>query len=609
MRPCKYSDFAILSRSGKDRFSAYYDALKELGIDSVLDKSGGDFLKSREMLLVLSLLKTVNNPYDDVALCAALLSPVFLFTAEDLASIRAKNKREELYISVKRAAENGNEKCIAFLQKLSEMRSLAAGQSVDGLLSVIYDRYGIYHLVGALSGGEERMNNLDIFRVYARQFEESGYRGLGEFLRFIKKLQSNSKKLVGAQSLSENKNAVQIMTVHKSKGLEFPICIIANSTRAFNFDSTEIALLDKEYGFSCRINDSERAVRYAPLSFKACSAAKRQKLIAEEMRLLYVALTRAKEKIIIPIVRTSLDDFIIDAVYRDTIGYGAAAVMEYKSWAQWLMFACANTKAMSEAFANSIISGENITAGNFSVFFADDTQQTEQLIESKTFKANEQIVEKIKKLSEFSYKYSLQSQISSKLSVSEISKGQGEVFDFESKPDFMHSEQMTGAQRGTALHTFMQFADYNKASENPEKELDRMVSEGFITDKQRSVIETDKLKAFFSSPLCSRLLSADAFLREYKFMTGIDSVEFGGIRDANDTVILQGVADCVIVEGKYATIVDYKTDYVKSEAELIERYSMQLSLYKEAIEKLLGLEIKECIIYSFCLEKEIKLDT
>ena len=168
---------------------------------------------------------------------------------------------------------------------------------------------------------------------------------------------------------------------------------------------------------------------------------------------------------------------------------------------------------------------------------------------------------------------------------------------------------MTGAQRGTALHTFMQFADYKKAREDIKTELERIESLGHITKRQRAVIDEKKLEAFFASKLCDRILNCDALLREYKFMTGLDSSQFGGTEGAGDTVILQGVADCVIIEGDKATIIDYKTDYVKAESELIERYAMQLALYKGAIEKLLDMHIKECLIYSFCLGKVISVNT
>ncbi|MBE6788070.1 MAG: helicase-exonuclease AddAB subunit AddA [Ruminococcaceae bacterium] len=610
MRPCRYGDFCILARSGKDRFSAYYEALKNLNIDAVLDKSGGDFLESREMLMVLSLLKAINNPYDDVSLCAALISPVFLFTPQDLAEIRADNKKEELYISVKKAAEAGNKKCIRFLEGLEHLRNLSAAQSVDGLLSVLYNRYGIYHLVGAMSGGEDRMNNLDIFRFYARQFEANGYKGLSQFLKFIEKTRKNNSKLSGAQGLNENRNAVSIMTVHKSKGLEFPICILANSLKNFNTsDSTDTTLINKKTGFSCRINDLEKSVRYSPVSYKAGKASIEAAQIAEEMRLLYVAMTRAKEKLIIPIVRTSIDDFVLDAVINRRVDKNAATVLNMNNWAQWIMYSCANSSELKRAFSELVIDGYSAENQNFNVMFAPDPEEIKEQEKSRTAKANEQIVSAVKGLSEFNYPYAAQTRLSSKFSVSELTKGQGEVYDFESKPDFMHSQQMTGAQRGTALHTFMQFADYKKAIENINAELDRMVNEGFVTEHQRSVIDEDKLSGFFASSMCKRILSADAVLREYKFMTGVDSSQFGGAAAANDTVILQGVADCVIIEGDKATVIDYKTDYVKDESELLERYSMQLAMYRGAIEKLIGLPVKECLIYSFCLGKEIAVKT
>jgi len=609
MRRCRYSDFCILSRSDAGRFSAYYEALKNLGIDAVLDKSGGDFLESREMLLVLSLLKAVNNPYDDISLCAAMLSPIFLFTPEDLAQIRT-DKKDELYISVKKAAENGNAKCSRFLESLKHLSRLAAGQSVDGLLSVLYNRYGIYHLVGAMSGGEDRMNNLDIFRFYARHFEANGYKGLGEFLRFIDKTRQNSNKLRGAEGFGENRNAVQIMTTHKSKGLEFPICILANSIKGFNrIDTAANTLLSKDTGFACRINDLKKSVRYSPVSYKAAKLSLEQKQIAEEMRLLYVAMTRAREKLIIPIVRSSIDKMLIEAVVSRQIECAPAAVLECESWAQWILYACAKSRNLKEAFLEFAVNGECCDDTNFDIRFAPDPQQPEETKDTVRSKSNPELIEKIRKLSAYTYPYSEQTTIASKFSVSELSKAQGEVYDFETKPDFMHEQSMSGAQRGTALHTFMQFADYKKAYENIEDELERVFKLGLITERQRSVIDTQRLKTFFSSPLCSRILNADAVFREYKFMTGVDSVQFGGNAAAGDSVVLQGVADCVIVEGDSATIIDYKTDYVKTETELTERYSMQLSMYRQAIAKLLGIEVKECLIYSFCLNKQISVKT
>lgn len=612
MRPCRYSDFCILSRADSGRFSAYSDALKVLGIDVVVDKSGADFLESRELLMTISILKAIDNPYDDIALCSAMMSPIFLFTPSDLAEIRVNKdaRNAELYTSVKNAAEAGNQKCQEFLDKLAQLRRLSAGQSVDSLLSVLYDRYGIYWLVGALSGGEERMNNLDLLRYYARHFESSGYRGLGQFLRFLDKTKSNKDKLKGSQGLSENHNAVKIMTAHKSKGLEFPICILANTVKPFyQRDTISNTLLCKEIGFACRINDTERSVRYSTVAHKVARLLIEERQLAEEMRLLYVSMTRAKEKLILPIVHSNIEKLLNDALISREIDNDPAAVLDCTSWAQWFIYACVKSPAMRDALLEFAVNGEYTDCAKFEVKFADVAGEHQESEQKSKAAANDEIISLIRGAASFKYPYTEQTSIASKFSVSEISKSSGEVYDFESTPDFMLENSMTGAQRGTALHTFMQFADYQRAREDIKAELVRIESLGHITKRQHAIIDEKKLEAFFTSELCDRILNCDAALREYKFMTGLDSAQFGGTESAGDTVILQGVADCVIIEGGAATIIDYKTDFVKAESELVERYATQLALYKGAIKKLLDMPVKECLIYSFCLGKEISVDT
>ena len=612
MRACRYGDFCILSRADSGRFSAYSEALERLGIDVVVDKSNSDFLESREMLMTLSILKAIDNPYDDVSLCSAMMSPVFLFAPSDLAEIRKdKDARKlELYTSVKNKANAGNQKCIEFLKKLAELRKLAAGQSVDELLSALYDRFGIYWILGAQNGGEERMNNLDMLRYYARHFEKNGYRGLGQFLRFIEKTQSNKDKLKGAVSLSENQNAVKIMTAHKSKGLEFPICILANTIKPFyQRDTISNTLISKDLGFACRINDVEKSVRYSTVAHKVSRLVIEEKQLAEEMRLLYVSMTRAKEKLILPIVNSNIEKLLTTALVSRQLDNDPAAVLNCNSWAQWIVLACVKSPSMRDAMLEFAVNGEYSDRVSFEVKLPDEPEDFAEKMMEQSAEPNNELVESIRKAAEFKYPYLEQTGIANKFSVSEISKSSDNVYDFDTTPDFMFENSMTGAQRGTALHTFMQFADFERARKNIPAELGRIESLGHITKRQREVIDEKKLKAFFESRICDRILKSDAALREYKFMTGIDSVQFGGTEGASDTVMLQGVADCVIIEGGEATIIDYKTDFVKEEAELIERYAMQLSLYKQAIEKLLALPIRECIIYSFCLGKEIVVDT
>ena len=238
-------------------------------------------------------------------------------------------------------------------------------------------------------------------------------------------------------------------------------------------------------------------------------------------------------------------------------------------------------------------------------------KQNEQIEETiERVPSDSELIENLRENARFTYPFKAQSSIPSKFSVSELSKGADEgVFDFDTLPDFMSEQGMGGAERGTALHTFMQFANFENARKDIEAELNSVRDKGHITDRQRSAVEVSRLKTFFASELCSRILAADAVFREYKFMTGVDSSQFGGERRAEDSVVLQGIADCVIIEGGTATIIDYKTDFVKTENELVERYSMQLAIYSGAIQKLLGIPVKECLIYSFCLGKQISVPT
>lgn len=613
-RPCNYGDFSILVRSDGGRIAAYAEALENLGIPSKIGGGDENFFETREILLVLSILKAVNNPYDDVALCAAMISPLFLFSPADLAELKSgENRKKSLFDAVKAMEKDGDKKCIEFMKSLRSLQRLSCAQSVDSLLCRLYEKYGLYHMVGAMNDGQTRMDNLDALRRYSRQFEKNGYKGLSDFLRYLDRIQNSDVKLEAGESGGEKNNAVSIMTIHKSKGLEFPICFIANTSARFNTDDlTRHVIINKELGFASVITDDKNAVSYSPLSYRALQLEAEQSLIAEEMRVLYVALTRAKEKLIIPIVRSDIGRALSRAADDAEFEKNTYSIYKNKSFSKWLLMSTAKGLSMKEAYNafDCDCDCSNKDCG-FSVKIV--SQIEEKGSEEETIQrvpSDSEIISKLRECARFEYPYESQSSIPGKFSVSELSKGEEDgVFDFETKPDFMHEESMSGAARGTALHTFMQFANFENAKKDIESELTAVCEKGHISEKQREVIEISRLEKFFNSRLCDRILSADAVFREYKFMTGVDSSQFGGEKIAGDIVVLQGIADCVIIEGDKATVIDYKTDFVKAESELIERYGMQLAIYRGAIEKLLGIPVKECLIYSFCLGKEIKVET
>ncbi len=611
-RPCNYGDFCILARADSGRFSVYSAALDALNIDNVVEKDGESFLQSREMLMIRAILKSINNPFDDIALCGAMISPAFLFTPTDLAEIRTGRKQhnKSLFAAVKEYAQEGNVKCIEFIDKLRQLQRLASGQSVDSLLCHIYNNFGLYNMIGAMSGGETRTQNLDTFRYYARRFEQNGHRGLGEFIKFVERSEKNEdkNKLKAADTLQENLSAVKITTIHKSKGLEFPICILANSLKSFY--KKEIysgTIINKKLGIGVKIKDSKRAVSYAPLFYRTVKRLCDRDIIGEEMRVLYVALTRAKENLTIPFVRSNMGAFLDGCAVESELSELSYGIQNSKNYASWIMLSAIKSgsmKSVCQSFCQADFQFNSST--EFDARIVDDISAFEAVEEIKRVPVDEKIVEKLKVLSGFKYPYEAQSKIASHYSVSEIAKGtEGDTFNFDTRPEFMYNDKMTGAMRGTALHTFMQFANFKNAMQDINSELENSVKMGYISQKQCDVIDREKLNTFFNSPLCKRIMSADEILREYKFTSGVNSASFGGIAPANDIVLIQGVADIVIVEGDKATVIDYKTDYVKTDKELVDRYSAQLSVYCTAIQKLLNKRIDECIIYSFSLGKEI----
>lgn len=612
LRPCRYGDFCIMLRADKGRFDIFSKALSDLEIESVRENKDGGFLDAREILMLRSVLKTINNPYDDVSLGAAMLSPIFAFSPNDLAVIRADNKyKKSLFDAVKDSANEGNQKAENFIAALRNLQRLAACQSVDNLLSYIYNRHGFYNMVAAMNGGEIRTANLDLMRYYSRTFEQNGYRGLSEFTRFIEKLCDNKKDFKKASAEGENLNAVKIMTIHKSKGLEFPICILSKSAMDLREDNRSPSILNKDFGFAVKIRDSASSIVYKPFSFRFLKFIEKQKMIEESMRLLYVALTRAKEKLIIPVVKKNIAASIDEAILNSSDDKMVSSVKTSLSFLDWILLSTVKSKALTGVC--SAFSEEEYTVNDYNGFSAEIIRDEEGLEaeekEQDEISADPTLVKCLNETSMFKYPYLSQSSVVSKFSVSEIAKGEKEtIYDFEALPEFMKGEHLSGAERGTALHTFMQFANLENAQKDIQAEIERVYNNGHLSDAQVSVIETEKIKTFLNSSLYERIKKADKVYKEYKFMTGVDSSNFGGERTANDVVIIQGVSDCVLIEGDKAAIIDYKTDYVKDESTLIDRYTMQLSIYRGAIEKMLAIPVTECIIYSFSLGKEIKIE-
>lgn len=615
LRPCKPSDFCILLRSQKGKTSVYADQLSQLGIRTWAD-TAGDFLSSREVSVILSLLKVIDNPLGDIPLLAVMLSPLFSFTADDLAELRIRSPRGSLYMAVVNAAREGDEKCGEFLDKITEYRRFAAVLQVNRLIQYILDDTDYLDLLQVMREPAQKRANLRLLCSYAVQYSQAGYLGVSGFLRFIDRLEEKGVDMKSASKASDGENAVRIMTIHGSKGLEFPICIVADCGKLFNrTDLYRNGLLNGRIGFAMKIREPERLKEYSNIPYEAVRLENERLMLSEELRVLYVALTRAKEKLILTMTSKNLRQEVLKLLpvlgrERKLPSY---TVRSANSFGQWILMALLRNPDMIGLYR---LAEENMSVSipcESRIGLTITAPLEEELrprLGERSFEAlpDEEIKERLDEQIRYRYPYEEETRLPSKLSVTQITtlkEEQGRVR--LAKPDFLQADGLSGAERGTAVHTFLQFADFRRCVNDLPGELARMEAQRFLTPEQCAAIEPEKLAAFFRSGICQKILTAERVYREYKFMYELPARELYDDILSGEHILVQGIADCVIEEPDGLIIVDYKTDRVSSPAELAGRYGSQLALYRRAIGTQFGKPVKSCVIYSVELEREIEV--
>ncbi|MBC5787753.1 helicase-exonuclease AddAB subunit AddA [Clostridium facile] len=618
LRPCKLSDFAILLRNSKGNASVFANKLAEYQLDCRTENSQG-YLQTREISLLLNLLRVIDNPLQDVPLLSILLSPVFGFTPDDLAEIRAVDKKIPLYRCVVLLAEQ-KQKCKEFLDQLSELRQAASLLSVEKLIQKIYDETLFYSLFGAEDSSEQRLANLRLMLYYASHYHNSHGQGLSGFLRYMDTAEQSQKELKSANMLTEESSAVQIMSIHKSKGLEFPICILANCVGKFNFqDMKQSFYIDHDLGFTMKHAEPELLKQYETIPFLASCLSGKQAVLSEELRILYVAMTRAKEKLILTVTSKYLNSLVSKAVAQagrsSTIP--VPSMLQANSFADWICMGFVRHPSLDglRNFAGQhceVLECSDNSKSQIKFVVAHPISQKEQQEEAEKeweeLHPDPQILEQIKQQLSWQYSDAALTQIPAKLSVTQIVKSQGENRKLKlRRPDFVAKKGLTPAEKGTATHLFVQFADFERAKQDLSQEINRMVEQGFLTQLQADNLDITGLNRLFHSELCKRMEQAIFCYRELDFFYEIDSTEvFSDSGVAGENILIQGIADCVIEESDGLVLVDYKTDHATKQ-QIKERYTPQLELYRRAIQEKLGKPIKECILYAISLGEEIKL--
>ena len=626
LHPTSYGDFCILLRTAKNVSSVYANALSERGIPVFSPETGG-FFEAAEISFILSLLRVLDNPVQDIPLAAVMLSPLFGFSAGELADIRASAKErleagetEPLYRSVAASADEGSKKAAAFLKKIESLRRLSLTLSAGELVRRVCEETGFDAIVGAMPDGERRRLNVGLLCDYAEKYEAAGNLGLSGFIRFIDKVARTSGDLATAARPSENADIVRIMTVHQSKGLEFPICILADMQHAFNErDNTESVLISSSAGLGMKRRTEDGISVYDTASRRAAVITSERMGRSEEMRVLYVALTRAKENLVMVTSVPNPEKGLAKVAVECGIGERANpfAVLRMNNFSDLVLTALMRHPAADEL--------RKLSGVDVPIFLSEKDRFKLKVVvsDSESFmteSANEQKIaakpvffNEVQARLDYSDPRSVLSSVPAKRAASDGSeRGINREYFASSRPAFMSSGGLTPAQRGTATHKFMQFSDYSAARAGIESELARLVDGGFLSEDEGKAVNIGAAKRFFMSPLAERIFASDNVMREKKFAALFPAKffypELTG-EAAEEKIVVQGIADCVFVEDGELVIVDYKTDTGVDAEALLDRYSAQLEIYREALSQALGMPVKETLLYSFFMNSTVKVGT
>lgn len=626
LHPASYGDFCILLRTAKNVSSVYANALSERGIPVFSPETGG-FFEAAEISFILSLLRVLDNPVQDIPLAAVMLSPLFGFSAGELADIRASAKErleagetEPLYRSVTASADEGDEKAAAFLKKIESLRRLSLTLSAGELVRRVCEETGFDAIAGAMPDGERRRLNIGLLCDYAEKYEAAGNLGLSGFIRFIDKVARTSGDLATAARPSENADIVRIMTVHQSKGLEFPICILADMQHAFNErDNTEPVLISSSAGLGMKRRTEDGISVYDTASRRAAVITSERMGRSEEMRVLYVALTRAKENLVMVTSVPNPEKGLAKVAVECGIGERANpfAVLRMNNFSDLVLTALMRHPAADEL--------RKLSGVDVPIFLPEKDRFKLKVVvsDSESFmteSANEQKIaakpvffNEVQARLDYSDPRSVLSSVPAKRAASDGSeRGINREYFASSRPAFMSSGGLTPAQRGTATHKFMQFSNYAAARADIESELARLVDGGFLSEDEGKAVNIGAAKRFFMSSLAERIFASDNVMREKKFAALFPAKffypELTG-EAAEEKIVVQGIADCVFVEDGKLVIVDYKTDTGVDAEALLDRYSAQLGIYREALSQALGMPVKETLLYSFFMNSTVKVGT
>ena len=587
-RPCTADDFAVLLLSPGVSGGAYRRALESEGL-SVQTESGEGFFETPEAADLLSLLRVIDNPHDDVTLIAVLRSPCFGFLPDELAEIRASEGGGTFWAALSRRAECDG-RCRDFCELLTRLRELAPDLAPEALLWRIYSETDMPAVYGAMPGGADRRANLMRMFEYAASFAASGGTGLYRFTLWLRRLAEK-----GAAAVSGG-GGVKIMSIHKSKGLEFPFVFLADLSHGFNKNDLRApVLMHPVLGLGPKLTDTRRGIEYPTLARTAISARLERELLSEQMRVLYVAMTRAKERLFMSCMQKGAREALDKLAMLLDGGADYALLSGAQSFSRWLMLS-ALTDTEGRFIELQIVSPEDGEA---------ETPRAEQACTPPSGMA-----EKVSARLSFSYPFAWAQELPTKVTATGLKGAEYEPDEAQAlSPEPARREfrlprtdaaaPHTAAARGTAMHAFLQHADLSRLGSRAEllSERDRLAALGRLTRDEAQALDLASLLRFGKGPIPTRLMRADELHREFRFTLLADAADYFDV-PRGEELLMQGVVDCFIVENGEITVIDYKTDSVYGEdiAPRARHYAPQVRAYAAALRRIRGLPVREALL-------------
>lgn len=646
-RKIRPKDIVILLRATSNLSPIYEKELSDLELPVFSDTSG-TYLDTVEIQTILSVLKIIDNPLQDIPLVVVLRSSICNFTDNDLITIRLTDRNCNFYEALikTRLICDGDlkDKIESFLEKLEKWKSISQYMPLDEFIWQIYLDTGYYQYVGLLPNGAMRQANLKTLFEKAKQYEKASFKGLFNFIQFIDKLKKQNGDLASAKLIGENEDVIRIMSIHKSKGLEFPVVFLCNSHKKFNMqDLNDNILLHQDIGFGPTIMDTTRKIKYSSIAKDAIKLKMKQETLSEEQRILYVALTRAKEKLYITGRSKDLTKYvqdknkILEMYESENIKLDAKLMKKANSYLDWIMYVYLFNQGRTitlkgESYKLSDIITLNVSnkkdllkalAKEEVVEQIDLKEKIEQILKNKSEEENKKSEQALKELLEWKYDYIVDTTLPTKSSVTKIKqekikleemlKGiESEEVEYKKSytPKFMQEDKkISSAEKGTLVHLCIQRLDEKKDYElkDIQNMILNLVEKEIITQNEADAIDVNLIYQYTKSQLFEELRQAKEVHKEQPFYINIPAkYVVSEAENSKKNILVQGIIDLYYIDkNNNLILIDFKTDYISNEPnakeKILEKYKVQLEIYKTALEQALGRKVNKTAL---CLVKD-----